>query len=147
MYQKELIIDNKKVNINLETELGTNKPYLDMSFLQPGLRQTILSQELSEDLDNLNPKKIGESVFGNDSHISMTMMEQLKKVIQNHINHYNRMLQSDLATYVTESIIILDSYYEQILGKSFQENKKETFHMYFNFFYKQFPPEWNQLNQ
>jgi hypothetical protein len=144
MYQKELLIDNRKVNINLETEIGTGKPILDMAFLQAGFRQTILSDELSADLENLNPHKFGENPFGGNEHVVMTMMEQLKKVIENHIKHYKRMLQSDLGTYVTESIVILDAYYEQVLGESFEKKKKETFHMYFNFFYKQFPPEWNK---
>ncbi|WP_340156446.1 hypothetical protein [uncultured Winogradskyella sp.] len=144
MYQKELLIDDRKVKINLETEIGTGKPILDMAFLQAGFRQTISSDELSTDLENLNPHKFGENPFGGNEHVIMTMMEQLKKVIENHIKHYKRMLQSDLGTYVTESIIILDAYYEQVLGESFENKKKETFQMYFNFFYKQFPPEWNK---
>jgi len=146
MFKKQLTVDNQELTIVLEVENLTGKPIIEMGYLGKGLRQTILSEELSTDFDNLVPNFIGKSAFDDDGHVIMTMMEQLKKVIESHIKHYKRILQADLGTYVAETIVFLDAYYEQILGKSFESEKKQTFNMYFNFYFKQLPPEWKQPN-
>ncbi|MBE7635128.1 hypothetical protein F7642_12425 [Tenacibaculum finnmarkense genomovar ulcerans] len=143
MYYKEFTIDGQKITINLETEIGTGKPILDMSYLQPGAQQTILSEELTNDFQKLIPESISSTEFKNNINVEMTMMQQLKKVIESHISEYNRMLQADLGTYITETIIIIEAYYNQVLNTNFDE-KKDIFHLYFNFYYNQFPPEWNE---
>lgn len=143
MYQKELMINDKKVFIKLPTIVENNKSILDMSYLRTGLRITILKDELSDDLDYLNPEKI-DKYISNDQVLHLAFMKQLEKVIYNHIEQFTRLFQSDLATYVTESIVILDAYYDQILDRSFeQEKKKEIFHKYFNYFHEQITPEPN----
>ena len=55
---------------------------------------------------------------------------------------HNRLLKSDLITYVAECILIIEAYTNQILKKSFETEKKETFQTLFYLYYNQLPEKW-----
>ena len=57
---RDYIIDDTEVKIELDLEKETNKVILDMSFLKEGLKQTIITSELEEDLKILIPNEVGE---------------------------------------------------------------------------------------
>lgn len=140
MYKYSHQIDSQEFLISVEEHPIDKKPLIDMSYLRDGLIQTISDQELKEDFQNLVPANVGKAMFG-ESPIEPKMLDQLKRVIELHIQKYNRILQSDLGTYVAESIIIIDAYYKQFLNKEF-EDKKRTFNTLFNFYYQQLPEKW-----
>lgn len=142
MFIKKFYIDNEQLVIKLELEHYTGKAIIDMSYLrEEGMRQTITTAELNEDLDLLIPDEVGEDFFG-ENPITPIMLTQLKKAIDVHIKKYGRLLQSDLGTYVAECIVIIDAYTNQILKTSFEAEKKETFQTLFNFYYNQLPEKW-----
>lgn len=143
MYKYYHTVDNKDFIISVEEHPYDKKPLINMNYLKDGLIQTISDQERREDFEILVPEEIGKSMFG-ESPIEPIMMEQLKKVIEIHIQKYKRILQSDLGTYVAECIIIIETYYKQFLGREFDE-KKKTFNTLFGFYYQQLPDKWMQI--
>ena len=139
---RDYIIDDTEVKIELDLEKETNKVILDMSFLKEGLKQTIITSELEEDLKILIPNEVGEDDIFEENLLYAVMLEQLKKVIDIHIEKFGRLLQNDLVTYVIEVIIIMEAYKTQVLEEDFEIEKKETFQSLFNFYYSQLPNEW-----
>jgi hypothetical protein len=140
-YINEFYIDNNRLEIVLSIEEETSKPRIEMNYLKEGLSQTINSIELDEDLNILIPKEVGEDFFGENPIIPI-MLTQLKIIIDKHISQHNNLLKNDLITYVAECILIIEAYTNQILKKSFETEKKETFQTLYNFYYNQLPEKW-----
>lgn len=146
MYTKEFTIDNKKVVIQLEKNPTDDKVLLDLSYV--GLNpRIILSQDLDTNLEDLIPSKVGRSIFIDDKeHISSTMLGELKKTLQKHIDKNKKLSEADLTIYVAETIIFLEAYIDQVLNKSFDENeKKRNFLTYFNFYKMQIEGKYEEF--
>ena len=140
-YINEFYIDNNRLEIILSIEEETSKPRIEMDYLKSGLSQTINGSELDEDLKILIPEEVGENFLGENPIIPI-MLSQLKIIIDKHISQHNRLLKSDLITYVAECILIIEAYTNQILKKSFETEKKETFQTLFYLYYNQLPEKW-----
>ena len=141
-YINEFYIDNNRLEIILSIDEKTSKPIIEMDYLKDGLIQTIDSSELDEDLKILIPNNVGEDIFFDDNPIIPIMLKKIKIIIDIHISKHNRLLKNDLITYIAESLLIIEAYTNQILKKSFEKEKKETFDTFYNFYYNQLPEKW-----
>lgn len=135
-------IDGCEIVIELDLDEDTGNAILKMDYIDEMYRQTISSSELREDLDLLVPNEVGEDPLFEENLLEAVMLEQLKKVIDKHIQKYGRLLKSDLATYVMEAIIVMEAYSNQVLKESFTTKKETTFQMLNNFYLKQLPDKW-----
>jgi len=130
-----LFIDEGNLNIQLNNDIETNQPALYMNYLGIKALQTIGINELIIDLKNLTPKTFRDTYFYSNDYAFSVMYYKIEEVIELHINKYNRLLQSDLVTYIVEAVLIISTYQEQILRKSFDdENKKLLFLQYYSDF-------------
>lgn len=128
----KLFVDNENLTIQLNNDIQTNQPTLNMDYLGVKISQTIGIEELTIDLKNLTPKTFRDHYNYNDEYAFSVMYYKLEDIIELHIKKYNRLLQADLLTYVAESILIISEYQEQILKKPFNnENKKSLFNQYY----------------
>ena len=141
-YIYEFYIDDNRLEIILPLNGKNNNPQIDMGYLRDGFILQISSLDLDRHLENLIPKEEVYSYFLDEHLIDSIMLSNLKSLIDNHIKKYGRILSAELEIYVAECILIIDVYTEKVRDKSFKDEKKKTFDMFFNLFNNQLPDDW-----
>lgn len=141
-YIYEFYIDDNRLEIILPLNGKNNNPQIDMGYLRDGFILQISSLDLDRHLENLIPKEEVYCYFLDEHLIDSIMLSNLKSLIDNHIKKHGRISSAELEIYVAECILIIDVYTEKVRDKSFKDEKKKTFDMFFNLFNNQLPDDW-----